>query len=1002
MKKFLVALSVCAVFSFAGCIDRDFELTDVSGEMTVGGEELIVPLTTIDNIYISDLLKDNEQISNDSNGVYRIAFSSFGDEPDKYETISIDGIEPITIKVESPELQPLEFSFQEIPQSLHLSKITQKFNTEIPSIGTIMRVDPIKFSQSLNLGLPGIISGKGTLPEYLVPNESFTCSNSSEIVFNANLNIMEHLKRVDWVWFGSDEDPYGAPFTISVDMNGLQDINGGGELSLKVEFPQGYYLRHEDGTKFPEETHNILDTTINLNQRDKICNYVVYLDSIYYGDHEFVNGELNIEDHIKYNYNLELKLCSGNYNLSALPKFSISAGDANNGPEYKDVEIVINHFEVPAITETLSYTFDGLPSAISVEKVAFSEDTELTMTLQGLEWLQARDYITKEPISPYVEIVLPKCMHFRTHELLDNATNTLTAPIEALSQGVKLSLADIDCTAEGVSQDMGQLTINNDISANIHLEVLDGHTVLASELTPPANTNVVFSIKETNLKLDTANTNVKWNEDSSFEFKGDQIPSFSETIAVPEMISSIDNIAICKLVENNLDNNDEPFSITFSFGKMAGTTFPVDELEVDVVVNLGKLLRPTEDMFTNKIIQKNNNGDNILVIKELWKPNEKNLTKSISFDALENIPDIVDGKISINQSFPVTGSIKIKSGEDINLSTNSAKVDVDVKIDDIKVKSFTGAVDINVAPEEMVVELDDIGDLGVQINSLSINPILNVTLKDNPTGMPFKADIALTTFDKDGKQLYALNVPEIAVNATGPSKIVISTPRNAADYQEPEFNFVGIEELSKLLSNGLPAKIAVKMSVSSDKAEHTINLADVADGYKFQYQYEVILPFEFDGDVDIAYESSVSGMNEMFANLADNTQGLKVGDVGLVTEFATTIPFNIVVSAWLVNADGTTENIGAKLDIKNCLINGHNPANGKQSISKLDLDFDLGESQSLEGLRNADGIKFKFSLYNSDNNIADLSADQYLNGKLKLRIREGLTVDIFELLNKEE
>ena len=55
MKKILVALSVCAVFSFAGCIDRSFELTEVSGEMTVGGEELTVPLADISTVSASCL-----------------------------------------------------------------------------------------------------------------------------------------------------------------------------------------------------------------------------------------------------------------------------------------------------------------------------------------------------------------------------------------------------------------------------------------------------------------------------------------------------------------------------------------------------------------------------------------------------------------------------------------------------------------------------------------------------------------------------------------------------------------------------------------------------------------------------------------------------------------------------------------------------------------------------------------------------------------------------------
>jgi hypothetical protein len=61
----------------------------------------------------------------------------------------------------------------------------------------------------------------------------------------------------------------------------------------------------------------------------------------------------------------------------------------------------------------------------------------------------------------------------------------------------------------------------------------------------------------------------------------------------------------------------------------------------------------------------------------------------------------------------------------------------------------------------------------------------------------------------------------------------------------------------------------------------------------------------------------------------------------------------------------------------------------------------LGESHSLAGLRNVDGIKFKFSLYDTDNNEIKLSKDMFIEGKLKLRVRDGLTVDVLDLLNNE-
>ena len=115
------------------------------------------------------------------------------------------------------------------------------------------------------------------------------------------------------------------------------------------------------------------------------------------------------------------------------------------------------------------------------------------------------------------------------------------------------------------------------------------------------------------------------------------------------------------------------------------------------------------------------------------------------------------------------------------------------------------------------------------------------------------------------------------------------------------------------------------------------------------------------------------------------------------------VPFTLVLSAELVNAVGTTEGIAARLNIDKCRIDGYNKdKDGEKRVSNIDLEFDLGESGSLDGLRNADGVRIKFTLYGTDADVATLDNTQFINGKLKLRVRDGLTVDIFDFLNGEE
>ena len=995
MKRAITSLCICIALSFASCVDNSFDLADVSGEVTVGSEELVVPLGELAPIYLGDVLKDSDYLnSNGENGTYQISYSSYGDDPSKYEQISVDGISIPAITGLSPKIDPIGFSFQQLPTSLTMAGISQNFEVDYPSINRIVTVQPIRMAEELDIQLP--ISGQGAISEQMLTllkmqgYDVIKSEYASETVFNAEIQILEQLKKIDWVQFGCENHPFGAPFEIKIDLRGLQDIIGGGTLKVNIEFPEGYYLCDEQGNNFPTATHNILSREVTLQAKQKSVEFLVYLNRIDYSDHEFEEGKLKIDDHIKYSYDLNLNLGTGSYNLASKPTFSIEAA-----PEYKDVEVVINHFEMDKASYPINYAFDGMPNGVSVEKIAF-KDTYLTLSLKGLEWFHIRDNITDAPIPAEINISLPECMNFEQNDHVHG--HVLSASVDELANGVRLKLDNIDGKANGVKQENGQLLINSNIVAEIDLHEMDGHTVLVSSLTPPQTPIAIsINIADTQLNIDTENTKVTWVGDKVYDLDlGNNIPTISQYIAVPEMIASIQEIEIGKA-----NSNGEPVKIAFNLASQ--NSFPVDELEVDVAINLGKMLRPTQSSLASGIIKKSDNGDYILTIKESWKPNQKPLAKEVAFEALENIPEIKDGKIALNQSFPVTGSVKIKDGQNIDLSKlDSAKIDINVEIDDIEVRTFTGGIDLSLAPEDMAIELGDISNLGIEINDLNINPILDIKLKDNPTNIPLSGNFTIKTLDSDGKVIRTIDIPTINVAASGATHIVLSTQRHAAKYEGVEgVTFIVAEELSKLLADGIPAKIAVSMKVQTDKNNiRTINLADAKNGYNIEYQYAVVVPLEFEGTTDISYEGTITGLGETFAELADTTNGLKVGDVDLIAEFGTTIPFNVVVSAELINANGTTENIDASLDLKECLIKGYTNAEecGEKSVSNLNIDFNLGDSHSLEGLRNADGVRFKFTLYNAGDNTV-LKSSQFIDGKLKLRLRDGVTVDIFDFLN---
>lgn len=1014
MKKFFTALCI-SMLSFVGCVDRSFDLAETSGEMTIGGDELVLPLGEISNITLGDLLKNNDSLENGDNGVYQISFSSFGDDPTKFEKFSIEGVEIPTIKDISPTLDPISFSMESMPQSLQLRPISQSFDVDFPAIGNIMTIEPITMEQELGIDLPEILKkqSQGVIDDRILatlssfnattlsaePKEALNCG------FNGEITILKELKKVDWVEFGCDEHPYGTPFSIKIDLQGLKDINGGGEVNLYVEFPDGYYLRDENGNDFPQATHNIFNKTVEIASKQKEISVLVYLHRIDYSKKEVVEGLLSIDDKISCDYKLNLSLCKGSYNLNAKPKLTFEAA-----PQYKDVEVVINHFELPNLEHSLYYSFNGIPNGVSIKRVVFTDDTKLSVSLKGLEWCKVKDNLTGEDISPKIEIDLPTCMRFGKHALLSERVgekiagsgqiaekNVLLATAAELSNGVTLSLESIECEgSSNIKQEDGSLIIDEKIVVAVHMESIDGHTILVSSLTPPEDFTVAVNISEANLKLNLKETEVTWSEDKSFDLDlGENVPTISQTITIPDMIKSINSIEIGKAGSN------DPLSMRFSLN--AGNSFPVDELDINLAVNLGKLLRPTKEMLDKQIITQNENGDYIFRINEPWKTKNGAFTKVLQFEALDNIPEIIEGKMALYQSFLVMGSAKIKSGEDIDLSAISdAKVNVDIDIDDIEVRTVTGVVDVAMAPEPVAVDLSELAKLELDFNALSLNPVLSINIKDNPVGVSFGAEVVISTLDKDGNKITTITTPAINVAERGASNIIISTPRNAEKYTKDGVTFIPIEGLSKLLSNpdpdsnGLPVKITVDMKVASNNNEEvTISLEEAEQGYDIEYQYSMLLPFEMDGELDLSYSTEINDLNDVFTSLSDQGAGFKVGDIGLIAEIGTTIPFNIVVSAELIDKNGNSDGVDAKLNLNNCLIEGYDSKrDGKVKVSNIDLDFDLGESHSLKGLRNANGIRLTFTIYNSNAESTSLSKEQFINGQLKLRVRDGLTIDL--------
>ncbi len=951
------------------CIDDGYDLENISKEVTVGGETVILPLGTMKPKSLGELIGNDIADLVDQDGVYTIKFTDEGDE------FAIDGISIPHITGISPGITPVSFSAPDIPSTFDFSSVTSSFVLGYPDLDTASSLNPISIRSEIG---SGISLPSGTIPA--LGDRTLHLSGTAE--FTGSFELSPEIARINKLYLGDKSSAYGTPFDIALALNGMKSINGGGKYDLRIVFPAGYELLDENG--------NPVGSTITVTGgnvaagADKI-NMRAYIRSIDLHDTAVTGGILKIEDELKYEFTLRFDAVAGYYNSSYAPEFSMSAV-----PVCKDVEVVTNTISIDASSHKtdMVYTFNGIPEGIgSIDNIVFS-NAPIRMSVRGLEWLKSD--------IPTATIDLPDNFVFAADRngYLNTATNVLKVPLRALQDGIALELKSIDCTKGNAELKNGQFTVKNEIDVRIS-EIPAGQVFLLSEITPDVSpVNVTTSIEAATFAIDLAHSEITLREQIfDFDLGAENNPHLTHTVDLPDEITGIERLDI-----ESVDGGKVRATIGLSLAE--GQAFPIDKVAIDLSVNMKKMIRPADNQ---KNIYTAENGDRILRIENLeWHPNtDRTLSvATIEIDAIENLPSITesDGKkrLAIDETFIITGGITIADGSDINLEASKTKIDIDFDIDDIAVSKFTGTVDYKVTSvKPTVLELGDIAEYSLKIDDMAVDPIIEIDL-DNPVGVSFEAGVKLNPFDENGEAMpdNAVAVENVRIAGNRVSHIVISTERRRAQFENREGITFIAADLGRLLQNKIPSTVAVDFDVRSKTDEtHTVDLTKPS--YTITYGYSVAIPLEFGRSLDISYEDTVTGLGDTFADITDRE--ISVGEIAVIAEFSTDIPLDLLLSAEFVDADGNPTDIKAELGTDN-IIKGHDPKSGKKTTaSTITIKLDLGEDGSLKRLETVDGLKFGINLRNNGSDYSALNSQQMISGVLKLRIKDGITIDLDKL-----
>ena len=520
---------VCAVV-IVSCVDKNYNLDDVSTEVTVITNKTKLFIGELENKSIGDLLgnKEVEGLVKDENGNYTYSYSGKG------EPQAIEGIDA----------------------SYTVPGIENKFKVDYPSFNLDMKgivlneesdVDVNNFYSDISdiLGISG--EGEYILTEELLEYIPIIEGDYSRCFNGDNMHLVFDLpEQVDniktLILKDVESGHHGAPIHLTVAFNDLAGINGGGQIDFKLNLSGGTFrLADKSGNIICDG--NEYTTCYAVEEGVDKVDFVIYVESIENTTALNDHHQLDIPLELTCDMNFEIGTKAGRFSLTDMPHFALSADF-----EFGDAVIVMNG-DVSLVeyhpTEPQKVKINGLPKELkSINNIALKDGATLNFYADGLEWLD------ENAESVAVEVELPEYLVLHAvsgagYEY-DEATHTLSTTIADINDGVELDIEALDFGAKGASPDEnGEITIDLDFDINAHFA--EGENVKVSSLVHDKNLEITTGIEDIALTVKAVSGRV----DYTYSLKQD-FNIKTENMDLGELV--IEGIGLSPVITLNVEN----------------------------------------------------------------------------------------------------------------------------------------------------------------------------------------------------------------------------------------------------------------------------------------------------------------------------------------------------------------------------------------------------------------------------------------------------------------
>ncbi len=432
------------IVATTACVDSDFRIDEVSGEVTLITGKTKVYVGALDQMTLGNLLGDTEVegLEKDAEGNYAYTYSGKGE----------------TIKIEDFE------------NKFTIPGTESSFSVEYPSFSLDMEGVIIDEDADIVVNTDLLSQlGTGTLPEALLSQIPSLKGSFSKTFSGDDMHLLfdvpEQVDNIKSITFKDIESGHhGAPLHLTVDFAGLAGVNGGGKVNIQLGLQGGKFRMLDANNQLVCEGNEYQEEYTIEYGADKL-DFVLYIESLENTTQLNANHALDLPIELSCDVTFDIATKAGNFDLSKRPSFSLYADF-----EYGDAEILMNHdakIMEYTPTEFTKINVTNLPKEVkAINSIELADGAVIDFYAHGLDWLgENGDKVLIEVAMP--EYLILHAVPGAGYEY-DEESHVLKTTISDINDGVNIEIDRLDFGTEGLVPDENgslQLELGFDVNA---------------------------------------------------------------------------------------------------------------------------------------------------------------------------------------------------------------------------------------------------------------------------------------------------------------------------------------------------------------------------------------------------------------------------------------------------------------------------------------------------------------------------------------------------------